>query len=86
MEERPPIWSVAANILNKQSLTADKKLSSSLGVGRSATNFSTLKLSCYEIFTDKTSDLDWGDPVVDGRIIVRWIFRKLDVGLWTGSS
>jgi hypothetical protein len=25
-----------------------------------------------------------GDPVVDGRIILRWIFRKLDVGLWTG--
>ena len=21
-----------------------------------------------------------GDPVVDGRIILRWIFRKLDVG------
>jgi len=26
------------------------------------------------------------DPGVDGRIILRWIFRKLDVGLWTGSS
>jgi hypothetical protein len=24
MEERPPIWRVAANILNKQSRTADK--------------------------------------------------------------
>jgi hypothetical protein len=21
----------------------------------------------------------WGDPDVDGRIILRWIFRKLDV-------
>jgi hypothetical protein len=27
-----------------------------------------------------------GDPGVDGRIILRWISRKLDVGLWTGSS
>jgi len=27
-----------------------------------------------------------GDPGVDGRIILRWIFRKWDVGLWTGSS
>jgi len=27
-----------------------------------------------------------GDPGVDGRIICRWIFRKLDVGLWAGSS
>jgi hypothetical protein len=23
---------------------------------------------------------------VDGRIILRWIFRKWDVGAWTGSS
>jgi len=27
-----------------------------------------------------------GDPDVDGRIILRWIIRKCDVGLWTGSS
>ena len=26
------------------------------------------------------------DPGLDGRIILRWIFRKWDVGLWTGSS
>jgi len=26
-----------------------------------------------------------GDPVVDGRIILRWVFRKWDVGAWTGS-
>jgi hypothetical protein len=32
------IWRVAANILNKQSRTTDKKWSSSLGVGRGATN------------------------------------------------
>ena len=40
MEERPPIWRVAANILNKQSRTADKRWSSSLGVGRGAKNSS----------------------------------------------
>jgi len=28
----------------------------------------------------------WEDPGVDGRIILRCIFRKLDVGAWTGSS
>jgi len=33
MGERPPNWRVAANILNKQSRTADKGRSSSLGVG-----------------------------------------------------
>jgi hypothetical protein len=27
-----------------------------------------------------------GDPDVDGRIISRWIFRKWDEGVWTGSS
>ena len=26
------------------------------------------------------------DPGVDRRIILRWIFRKWDVGAWTGSS
>jgi len=26
------------------------------------------------------------DPGVDGRIIFRWIFRKRDVGVWTGWS
>ena len=27
-----------------------------------------------------------GDPGVDGRTMLRWIFRGWDVGLWTGSS
>ena len=26
------------------------------------------------------------DPGLDGRIILRWIFSKWDVGAWTGSS
>ena len=27
-----------------------------------------------------------GDPGIDVNIILTWIFRKLDVGVWTGSS
>ena len=26
------------------------------------------------------------DPGLDGKIILRWIFRKWEVGVWTGSS
>jgi hypothetical protein len=26
----------------------------------------------------------WGEPGVDGRIILGWTFRKWDVGVWTG--
>ena len=28
----------------------------------------------------------WGDPGVDGEIIVSWNFRKWNVKTWTGSS
>jgi hypothetical protein len=27
-----------------------------------------------------------GRPKLDGRIILRWVFRKWDVEVWTGSS
>jgi hypothetical protein len=26
----------------------------------------------------------WGDPGVGGKIILGWIFRKWNVGVWTG--
>jgi hypothetical protein len=36
----------------------------------------------YRVFMGKLEGKNhWGDPGVDGRIIVRRIFRKLDVGV-----
>jgi hypothetical protein len=40
MEERLPIWKVAANILNKQPRTAERGGFSGVGVGRGANNSS----------------------------------------------
>jgi hypothetical protein len=51
------IWRVAANILNKQSRTADNGWSSSLGVGRGANTPHRIKLSCYEN-SQEASDMD----------------------------
>jgi hypothetical protein len=42
------IWRVAANILNKQSRTADKGLSTSLEVGRGANNSSPYKINLLQ--------------------------------------
>ena len=48
MEEQPPIWRVAANILNKQSQTADKGWSLSLGVGQGVDHSSPYKLALLQ--------------------------------------
>jgi hypothetical protein len=39
----------------------------------------------YTVFVGKPEGKNYlGDPGVDGRIILRWIFWKWDVGVWTG--
>jgi hypothetical protein len=58
MEERPPIWRAAANILNKQLRIAEEGWSSSLGVGRGANNSSPWKTKCYVIFTSEMNPLE----------------------------
>jgi hypothetical protein len=44
------MWTVVANIFNKQSRTAEKGWPSSLGVGRGTNNSSPQKVSCYGTF------------------------------------
>jgi hypothetical protein len=46
-----------------------------MGVGRGV----------YGVLVGKPEGKDhWGDPGVDGRVILGWTFRKWDVGVWTG--
>ena len=67
MEERPPIWRVAANILNKQSRTADKRWSTSFGVGLGANNSSTQKrFTLRNVHTERTRL--WTDVLVRPKI------------------
>jgi len=51
MEEWPPIWKVAMNILNMQLQTA-------WGLGEMLTTPHRKNVSCYEMFMQKASDLD----------------------------
>ena len=39
----------------------------------------------YRVLVGKSAERDhWGDLCVDGRIILEWISRRWDVGIWTG--
>jgi len=41
----------------------------------------------YRVLVGKPEGKDYlGDPGVDGKTVLRWIFRKWDVVVWTGSS
>jgi hypothetical protein len=44
-------------------------------------------VACTGVWWENPRERDhWGDPGVDARIILRWIFKKWDMGLWTGLS
>jgi 3-methyladenine DNA glycosylase Tag len=42
-------------------------------------------IGVYRVLVGKPEGKNnWGDPVVDGKMILRWIFREWDVRVWTG--
>jgi len=83
MEKWPPTRKAAANILNKQSQTADKGWNSSLGVGWGA---KLLTIKNYHITKHSKLPWTWTDPVVQpkqwkrnmkfGTTIVRSLHRS----------
>jgi hypothetical protein len=41
----------------------------------------------YRVWCENLRERDhWGDPGVNGKIILRRIFRKWDMGVWNGLS
>ena len=59
MEERRPIWRVAANILHKQSRTSDKRDGPPVWeLGEMLTTSHRKNILRYGMFTQKASDLD----------------------------
>ena len=67
IEQRLPIWRVAANILKKQSRTADKGWSSSLGLGEVLTTPHRKNISSYETFTSLGPGLILGYDISNGK-------------------
>jgi hypothetical protein len=54
--------------------------------GTRSTNWERRGVYIYRVLGNVREREHLKDLGVDGRIILRWIFRKWDVGLWTGSS
>jgi len=45
------------------------------------------KIGVYRFLVGKyVGERPFGRPGIDGKIMLRWIFRKWDLGAWTGSS
>jgi hypothetical protein len=58
MEERPPIWRVAANVLNNSHGQTTRGGPAGWGLGERLITPHREKYLCYEIFTDEASNMD----------------------------
>jgi hypothetical protein len=94
MEERPPVWRVAGNILNKQSRTADRGCSSSLGFGRGANNSSLKKrIMLRNVHKESLGPvlILWYE-INNGKILISiskkccQIYRRLSTARWVLSN
>ena len=74
MEERPPVWRVAANILYSQSRTADNGWTSSLGNGGVANNFSPQKRIILRTIEKKVQDRERWRAVVNA-VMNLWVHK-----------
>jgi hypothetical protein len=63
---------------------ASDKIESEMGGASSAYGGRKRRIDfCWENLKEREQ---WGDPCVDGRIKLRWMFRKWDLRLLTGLS
>jgi hypothetical protein len=58
MEERLPVWRVAANVLNKQPRTSERGGSPAWGLGEVLTTLHLKNVSCYDRITQISSDMN----------------------------
>ena len=91
-EEWPSIWWVAANILNKQSRTADKRWSSSLGVGEVPTtphlktDLVTKRIQLSWAWTDTSVQIkQWKRDTRFGTWNVRSLYRAGSIATVAGE-
>jgi hypothetical protein len=80
MEKRPPVWREAANMLNKQSQTADKGRCSSLGGGAMGDGLTTPHLKKVGGYEAEHTVPDHGRFI---RSLRNWIGKEGE-GAWTG--
>ena len=79
------MYAIFRSVLRTSYSSGDKIEKNEMGGACSAYGEEERRIQDFGGGTSKERD-HLGDPSVDGRIILRWIFSKWDVGAWTGST